>query len=58
MVERDLVAENGTKFTAALNAVSKLLTVKAMQAMNRAVVIAKKSPAKVADAFLKANGLK
>ena len=58
VVERDLVAENGTKFTAALNAVSKLLTVKAMQAMNRAVVIAKKSPAKVADAFLKANDLK
>jgi osmoprotectant transport system substrate-binding protein len=58
VVDRDLVAENGARFTSTLNSVSRLLTVKAMQAMNRAVVIAKKSPAKVADAFLKANDLK
>ena len=40
------------------NAVSKKLTVPAMQAMNKAVAIDKQSPAKVAAQFLKANGLK
>jgi osmoprotectant transport system substrate-binding protein len=58
VVDRDLVAQNGARFTSTLNSVSRLLTVRAMQAMNRAIVIAKKSPEKVADAFLKANDLK
>jgi osmoprotectant transport system substrate-binding protein len=58
VVDRDLVEENGARFTSTLNAVSKLLTVRAMQAMNKAVVVDKKSPQKVADAFLKANDLK
>jgi glycine betaine/choline ABC-type transport system substrate-binding protein len=39
-----------------VNAVSAKLTL-AMQAMNKAVAIDKQSPAKVAAAFLKANGL-
>ncbi len=53
-----LVTENGARFTSTVNNVSKLLTVKAIAAMNRAVGINKKPAAKVADAFLNANGLK
>jgi osmoprotectant transport system substrate-binding protein len=41
-----------------VNAVSAKLTLGAMRAMNKAVAIDKQSPAKVAAAFLKANGLK
>jgi osmoprotectant transport system substrate-binding protein len=41
-----------------LNAVSKKLTLPAIQAMNKAVAIDKQSPARVAGQFLKANGLK
>jgi glycine betaine/choline ABC-type transport system substrate-binding protein len=37
--------------------VSSLLTVRAIAAMNRAVGVSKKPAAKVAAAFLKANGL-
>jgi osmoprotectant transport system substrate-binding protein len=41
-----------------VNAVSAKLSVAAMRAMNKAVAIDKKSPADVADTFLKANHLK
>ena len=58
VVDRDLVAENGARFTSTLNAVSRLLTVRAIQAMNKAVGVDKKSAAKVADQFLRANKLK
>jgi osmoprotectant transport system substrate-binding protein len=58
VVDRDLVAENGARFTSTINKVSALLTVMAIAAMNRAVGVSKKPAAKVADAFLKANGLK
>jgi osmoprotectant transport system substrate-binding protein len=58
IVKKTLVSENGATFTSTLNKVSALLTTKAMAAMNKAVVIDQKSPAKVAGAFLKANGLK
>jgi osmoprotectant transport system substrate-binding protein len=58
VVDRDLVRENGARFTRTINNVTKLLTVKAIQAMNKAVGVDKKPAAKVADAFLKANGLK
>ena len=58
VVERVLVRENGARFTQTLNNVTKLLTARAMQAMNKAVVIDKRPPAKVADAFLRANRLK
>ena len=58
VVDRDLVRENGARFTATLNAVSRLLTVKAIQAMNKAVAVDKKPAAKVANAFLRANKLK
>jgi glycine betaine/choline ABC-type transport system substrate-binding protein len=40
-----------------VNAVSAKLTIPAMIAMNKAVAVDKKSPAAVAKAFLKANGL-
>ena len=40
-----------------VNAVSAKLTIPAMIAMNKAVAVDKKSPASVARAFLKANGL-
>jgi osmoprotectant transport system substrate-binding protein len=58
VVDRDLVSENGARFTSTINNVTKLLTVRAMQAMNKAVGVDKKPAAKVADAFLKANNLK
>ena len=40
-----------------MNAVSAKLTNAAMIAMNKAVAVDKKTPAAVAKAFLKANGL-
>jgi osmoprotectant transport system substrate-binding protein len=58
VVERELLQQNGVKFRNTLNKVSRLLTTRAMQAMLKAVVIDKKSPSKVADAFLKANNIK
>jgi osmoprotectant transport system substrate-binding protein len=57
VVSKKLVSEYGAKFTSTINKVTRLLTVKAMAAMNRAVGINKKDPADVAAAFLKANSL-
>jgi glycine betaine/choline ABC-type transport system substrate-binding protein len=57
IVSKKLVAAYGAKFTNAVNAVSAKLTIKAMIAMNKAVAVDKKTPAAVAKAFLKANGL-
>lgn len=57
VVSKKLVAEYGKKFTATINKVTKLLTVKAIAAMNRAVGINKKPAADVAAAFLRANRL-
>lgn len=57
VVDRDLLQEHGARFSSTLNAVTRLLTVRAMQAMNKAVGVDKR-PAEVADAFLKANNLK
>jgi osmoprotectant transport system substrate-binding protein len=57
IVSKKLVGAAGAKFTQAVNAVSAKLTLPAMQAMNKAVAIDKKTPAAVAAAFLKANGL-
>jgi osmoprotectant transport system substrate-binding protein len=53
-----LVSEYGTRFTSTLNSVSRLLTLRAMIAMNKAVAIDKQSAARVATAFLAENGLK
>jgi osmoprotectant transport system substrate-binding protein len=57
IVSRKLVNEN-PQLLPTLNRVSRLLTLKAMIAMNKAVAVDKRSPARVADAFLKANKLK
>jgi osmoprotectant transport system substrate-binding protein len=57
VVDKDLIAENGAKFSSTINKVTSLLTVKAIAAMNRAVGVNKKPADKVAAAFLKANGL-
>jgi osmoprotectant transport system substrate-binding protein len=57
VVSKKLVAAYGAKLASAVNAVSAKLTNKAMIAMNKAVAVDKKTPAAVAKAFLKANGL-
>ncbi len=57
VVSKKLVSQLGSSFTATVNAVSAKLTTAAMIAMNKAVGVDKKSPASVAKAFLKANGL-
>jgi osmoprotectant transport system substrate-binding protein len=57
VVSRKLVQEYGTKLTATLDRVSRLLTTRAMIAMNKAVALDKKPAAQVARQFLRANGL-
>jgi osmoprotectant transport system substrate-binding protein len=57
VLSKKLVAAYGARFTSAVNAVSLKLTNQAMIAMNKAVAVDKKTPAAVAKAFLKANGL-
>jgi osmoprotectant transport system substrate-binding protein len=57
IVSKKLVSAYGAKFTNTVNAVSAKLTIPAMIAMNKAVDVDKKTPAAVAAAFLKANGL-
>ena len=56
-MKASVVTALGPTFTARVNSVSRLLTTNAIIAMNKAVIIDKQSPAKVAKAFLKANGL-
>ena len=58
IVSNKLVSEYGSKLTSTLNAVSSKLTLKAMLAMNTAVYVDQKPAKQIADAFLKANGLK
>jgi osmoprotectant transport system substrate-binding protein len=58
IVKTSVVQSLGPKFTQTVNAVSAKLTLPAMLAMNKAVIVDKQSAAKVASAFLKANGLK
>jgi osmoprotectant transport system substrate-binding protein len=57
VVDKKLVSEYGAKFTSTINKVTKLLSVKAIAAMNKAVGVDKKPADDVAAAFLKANGL-
>ncbi len=57
VISTKLLATGGSKLAAVVNAVSAKLTIPAMIAMNKAVAIDKKTPAAVASAFLKANGL-
>jgi osmoprotectant transport system substrate-binding protein len=58
IVKTSVVTSLGSKFTSTVNAVSAKLTQNAIVAMNKAVIVDKQSAAKVAGAFLKANGLK
>ena len=57
IVKTSLVKEGGAKFVKTVNAVSAKLSQAAIVAMNKAVIVDKKSPAGVAKQFLKANGL-
>jgi len=57
VVSNKVATAGGKDLANAVNAVSAKLTVDAMRAMNKAVAIDKQSPATVAGAFLKANGL-
>jgi osmoprotectant transport system substrate-binding protein len=57
VVSNKVIASAGPGFKNVVNAVSAKLTTAAMRAMNKAVAIDKQSPAAVAKAFLKANGL-
>jgi osmoprotectant transport system substrate-binding protein len=57
VVSSKLLAKEGPAFASTLNKVDALLTFPAMQALNKAVSIDQETPASVAAAFLKANGL-
>jgi osmoprotectant transport system substrate-binding protein len=57
VVKKTLVSTEGPAFAQTLNKVSSLLTLPAIIKMNAAVQLDQQSPAKVAHAFLAANGL-
>jgi osmoprotectant transport system substrate-binding protein len=57
IVKTSVAKAGGGRFASTVNAVSAKLSQDAMVAMNKAVIIDKQSPAAVAKAFLKANGL-
>ena len=57
IVTTSVAKELGPTFASTVNAVSAKLTLPAIVAMNSAVEVDKQSPASVAKAFLKANGL-
>jgi osmoprotectant transport system substrate-binding protein len=57
IVKATVAQAAGAEFTRTVNAVTRLLTLPAIVAMNKAVIIDKKSPAAVAKAFLQANKL-
>ena len=57
IVKSSVAKSAGSAFAKTVNAVSAKLTLPAIIAMNKAVVVDKQDPAAVAKAFLKANGL-
>jgi osmoprotectant transport system substrate-binding protein len=57
VVSARVLAAEGPTFARALDAVSRTLTTRAMQAMNAAVALDKQSPADVAQQFLRDNRL-
>jgi osmoprotectant transport system substrate-binding protein len=57
IVKTSVATALGAKFAATVNAVSAKLTLPAIIAMNKAFYVDKQSAAKIAKAFLKANGL-
>ena len=58
IVKTTIVKSAGGTFTTTVNAVSSKLTLPAIVAMNKAVIVGKQSPASVAKQFLQANGLR
>jgi osmoprotectant transport system substrate-binding protein len=57
IVKQSVLSEEGSEFEATINKVSALLTIPAIQQMNKAVTIEKQSATSVAAQFLKANGI-
>ncbi len=57
VLDRRLVSQYGSRFTSTINSVTRLLTLRAQIAMNKAVAVDKKSAASVAGSFLRANDL-
>jgi osmoprotectant transport system substrate-binding protein len=57
IVKKSVLAAEGPAFEETVNKVSKLLTIPAIQQMNKAVSIDKQSAKSVAEQFLKANGV-
>jgi osmoprotectant transport system substrate-binding protein len=57
VVKQSVLSAEGPAFAETLNKVSALLTIPAIQQMNKAVSIEKQSAASVAKQFLQANGL-
>jgi osmoprotectant transport system substrate-binding protein len=57
IVKTSVLNAAGSSFSKTVKAVSAKLTLNAIVAMNRAVLVDKQDPARVAGAFLKANGL-
>ena len=57
IVKKSVLSAEGPAFEETLNKVSALLTIPAIQQMNKAVTVNKQSASSVAEQFLKANGL-
>jgi osmoprotectant transport system substrate-binding protein len=57
VVKQSVLSAEGPAFAATINKVSALLTLPAIQQMNKAVEVDKQSPASVAHQFLQANSL-
>jgi osmoprotectant transport system substrate-binding protein len=57
IVKKSVLEQQGPAFEETLDKVSKLLTIPAIQQMNKAVSVEKQTPAAVAKQFLSANGL-
>jgi osmoprotectant transport system substrate-binding protein len=57
VVKKSVLSAEGPAFEETVNKVSKLLTIPAIQQMNKAVTVDKQSATSVATQFLKANGL-
>jgi osmoprotectant transport system substrate-binding protein len=57
VVKKSVLSAEGPAFAETIDKVSALLTIPAIQQMNKAVSIEKQSPESVAAQFLKANGL-
>ena len=57
IIKKSVLSAQGPAFEETINKVSALLTIPAMQQMNKAVSIDKQSPESVAKQFLTANGL-